>query len=262
MDRLGAEVRAEVARRLDTIERENGVRIVFAAESGSRAWGFASPDSDYDVRFVYVRPLNDYLALSPLRDVIETPLEGVWDVNGWDLRKALLLLRKGNAVVIEWLRSPLVYREVGPTADAMRRLAERFGDPESSIRHYGGLMHGLVQRRIAGRVEVKLKSYIYIMRCACALAWVRQRGTVPPMALADLRANDLPAPVSKALDDLLAAKTSSNELGQGTRIAVLDDFVADQEAWVMASGALNPRPEDPAFIAATDALFRTAVLGG
>ena len=170
-------------------------------------------------------------------------------------------MRKGNAVVVEWLRSPLVYREVGPTANAMRRLADRFADPESAIRHYGGLMHGLVQRRISGRDQVKLKAYIYIMRCACALAWVRARGTVPPMALAELRANELPAPVSQALDALLAAKVSSDELGQGERIAVLDDFVREQEAWVMASGALKPLRVDPSFIEATDALFRSAVLG-
>jgi predicted nucleotidyltransferase len=262
MDALGADVRAEVARRLDAIERDHGVRILFAAESGSRAWGFASPDSDYDVRFVYVRPLDDYLQLSPPRDVIETPIEGDWDVNGWDLKKALLLLRKGNAVVIEWLRSPLIYREVGPTPDAMRRFADRFADPESSIRHYGGLMHGLVERSLSGREQVKLKAYIYVMRCACAVAWVRARGTVPPMALSELRAIDLPPAVSQALDVLLAAKTGSGEkLGQGARIPVLDGFVSEQEAWVMASGALKPLRVDPAFLEATDTLFRSAVLG-
>ncbi len=122
-------------------------------------------------------------------------------------------------------------------------------------------MHGLVERSLSGREQVKLKAYIYIMRCACALAWVRARGAVPPMALSELRAIHLPAEVSRALDALLAAKTGSDELGQGARIPVLDDFVSEQAAWVMASGALKPLRADPAFLEATDALFRAAVLG-
>lgn len=85
------------------------MRIPWAIESGSRAWGFPSPDSDYDCRFIFVRPRDHYLALWPARDVIETPLDTTFDVNGWDLAKAVRLIAKGNATAIEWLRSSIVY---------------------------------------------------------------------------------------------------------------------------------------------------------
>src|SRR5262245_38910826 len=102
---LSAEVREEVHRRLARIETENDARILFAVESGSRAWGFHSPDSDYDVRFLYVRSQDAYLGLYPPRDVIETPIEGLYDVNGWDLGKAMRLMIRGNSVIQEWLAS-------------------------------------------------------------------------------------------------------------------------------------------------------------
>ena len=108
--------------RLDSVVRERGVRILHAIESGSRAWGFPSPDSDYDCRFVHCHPLADYARLRPPRDVIETPLTPVLDVNGWDIRKALALGLKGNAVILEWLRSPIVYRGEPGFAAAMDAL--------------------------------------------------------------------------------------------------------------------------------------------
>lgn len=95
---------------LDKIERKEGVRILHAVESGSRAWGFASPDSDYDVRFVYVRPKEDYLRLDEPKDVIEWQLDEVLDINGWDLKKALRQFAKGNVTLFEWSESPIVYR--------------------------------------------------------------------------------------------------------------------------------------------------------
>ena len=259
---LSEAIRAEAGRRLDDIERTEGVRILAAIESGSRAWGFPSPDSDYDVRFLYVRPAADYLKLEPVRDVIERPIDGLWDINGWDLRKALQLFRKGNAVVIEWLRSPLVYREVGDTAPAMRRLAERFASPQASIRHYHGLVRGQWRREFAGREAVRLKKYFYAVRSAAALAWLRDRGTVPPMALPQLLAGGgVPVLVMTEIDRLLAEKLRTHEMGDGPRIPLLDAFIEDAQAWAVNSGALRPEPLSPDFITATDAVFRGAVLG-
>jgi len=105
-------ITATILERLAAIEHTELVHILYACESGSRAWGFASPDSDYDVRFIYVRPRDWYLSidLERRRDVIERPIEGVLDINGWDLRKALQLMRKSNPPLFEWLHSPLVYR--------------------------------------------------------------------------------------------------------------------------------------------------------
>lgn len=78
-------MRETILSKLDEIENRENVRILLAVESGSRAWGFASRDSDYDVRFIYVRPKEDYLRLEKTKDVIELPIEGELDINGWDL---------------------------------------------------------------------------------------------------------------------------------------------------------------------------------
>lgn len=133
------DVQAAIRSRLDEIERAEGVRVVLAVESGSRAWGFASPDSDYDIRFLYVRRVEDYAALFVPRDVIELPMEGLLDFSGWDLRKALSLGLSWNPALIEWLTSPITYREEGWEADGLRRLFARPLSRDALIRHCYGL---------------------------------------------------------------------------------------------------------------------------
>lgn len=73
-----------IQEKLREIELRENVKVLYAVESGSRAWGVASPDSDYDVRFIYVRNQKDYLRLDEVRDVIEWQLDEVLDINGWD----------------------------------------------------------------------------------------------------------------------------------------------------------------------------------
>lgn len=104
-------IRERIIAEINVIERANDVRVLYACESGSRGWGFASPDSDYDVRFLYVHPLDWYLRVEPQRDVIEKPISDELDVSGWELRKALQLLHRSNPTLLEWLNSPVVYRE-------------------------------------------------------------------------------------------------------------------------------------------------------
>ena len=103
-------IQALVDRKLDEIEEMEGVKILHAVESGSRAWGFASPDSDYDVRFVYVRPEQYYLRLDEKKDFINWELDETLDINGWDLSKTLQHFHKSNASLYEWGNSPVVYR--------------------------------------------------------------------------------------------------------------------------------------------------------
>lgn len=117
-------IRARIDTTLVDLEIRENIRILWAVESGSRAWGFPSPDSDYDVRFVYVRPLEWYLSLNPGRDVVELPIVDELDVAGWDLRKALRLLVKANPALLEWLSSPIVYRATAEV-EGLRTLALR-----------------------------------------------------------------------------------------------------------------------------------------
>jgi predicted nucleotidyltransferase len=202
--------------RLDALCRDEGVAIPWAIESGSRAWGFPSPDSDYDCRFVYVRPISQHLSPWTRRDVLETPLEGDLDVNGWDLAKALKLLLKGNAVVLEWLRSPIVYRGDLAFRDALLEFAERFADRRMIGRHY--LHLGERQRRVyfGDGFEVAQKKIFYALRPAAALRWMRLHpdATSPPMHFPTLLAQCAPPKdVADLAADLMARKAVTRELG-------------------------------------------------
>ncbi len=201
--------------RLAGIRASEGVHIPLAIESGSRAWGFPSPDSDYDCRFVYVRTAEQLITPWPWRDVIETPLEGDLDVNGWDLAKALKLMLKGNAVIIEWLRSPIAYGIEAQFREGFLALAERAVAPTLIIRHY--LHLGLRQRRVDfGGDKVKIKRLFYTLRPAAALRWMRLHPgrAIVPMHFPTLMAEcEPPAGLAAIVDELLARKAVTRELG-------------------------------------------------
>ena len=173
---------------LAAIRAEHGVSIPLAVESGSRAWGFQSPDSDYDARFVFVRPVRQLLTPWPARDVIKLPISGELDVNGWELGKALKLLLKGNAVVVEWLRSPLTYAVEPGFREAMLTLAERWVRRDAVARHYLHLGARNYREHVDGRKEVRLKKLFYALRPAVALRWLRRHPdqAVAPMHLPTL----------------------------------------------------------------------------
>jgi len=175
---------AAIERRLRLIEAEHKVRIVWAVESGSRAWGFPSPDSDYDCRFIFVRPLANYLSVEQRRNVIEVPIEEGLAINGWDLFKMARLLLKGNAVAIEWLTSPIIYRGLVAFRDEWCREADRFVDRAALVRHYYHLGHGQFRRHMAQADAVSLKKVFYVLwpcgGCACIPAAMSRRCTFRP----------------------------------------------------------------------------------
>lgn len=216
-----------VNRKLDAIERHHDVRILFAVESGSRAWGFPSPDSDYDVRFIYQNRRDWYLSLVERRDVIEIPLDDDdHDISGWDLRKALQLLLRSNPPLHEWLVSPMMYRSDGATMTAMRGLAERGYAQKSMGWHYLRMADRTYKTHFRGRDEANLKKYFYVIRPLCALRWLADRGTLPPMNLgALLHGVELAAEVRRAIDRLLRQKTQTSELGKGRRLRALDRWI-------------------------------------
>jgi len=260
---IAPDVQAAIRTRLEEIERVENVRVFLAVESGSRAWGFASPDSDYDVRFLYVRRVEDYAALFAPRDVIEQPIEGLLDVSGWDLRKTLALGLKWNPALIEWLTSPITYREVGWEAEALRRLFARPLGRDALIRHYYGLAVKQFARHIRGRAEVNLKRYFYVVRPAVALLWLELRpGDTPPMSLpALLDGIALPDDVAAAIVDLHRRKSAVSEFGSGRRVAALDRFCEGRMAWASAHLPSSPMRIDPAMKRTAESLFRASIFG-
>ncbi|MBZ9861222.1 MULTISPECIES: DNA polymerase beta superfamily protein [unclassified Mesorhizobium] len=209
---------AAIRARLDTA-RAQGARILFAIESGSRAWGFPSPDSDYDCRFVYIRSVAEHLALEQPRDVIEFPLEGEIDAGGWDLRKALLLALGGNAVIVEWAKSPIVYEEAKGFRDRLLDLLAEIVDPARVSRHYLGLARSHVAKIGSFAGEVKLKKLFYLIRPIVALDWMEQRDFVrlPPMNMVDcLAETEIPAKATSEIRRLIEKKRVTRELGTGS----------------------------------------------
>jgi hypothetical protein len=202
-------MRARIAAMLDRIEREQLVRILLAVESGSRAWGFPSRDSDWDVRFLYLRPLAAYLAIEPLRDVIEVPLTDELDLNGWDLRKALRLLVRSNAVVLEWLGSPVIYRRDEAACAALAELARESAHLPTIAYHYDRLARR--HWRPAQPEPIRLKTLFYALRPALALAWMRAHGPPPQAQKFDATEPDT-APQRAAIEAFLAEvlATSAN----------------------------------------------------
>ena len=260
-DAVSPAVRCHIDHRLSEAAREAGVRILYAAESGSRAWGFASPDSDYDVRFIYAHPIDWYVQLAEPRDVIEGPLDAMLvDFAGWDVRKALRLLLRSNPALYEWLVSPIVYQDDNAFRPAAKALFERHASQRALAHHYFSIARGQWRREIEGQEQVKLKKYFYAVRPLLSLRWVIRHGTPPPMMLQDLVATvGLPQAPAAALIDLVILKRDTPELGRRPRLAVMDDWLLSE------MDALNPEKHDlatergPEARAAADALFRTTI---
>jgi len=187
---IAPEMRAATLAALADIEREEGVTVLFACESGSRGWGFASPDSDYDVRFVYANRLDWYLTLEPGRDVIERPISGDLDVSGWDLRKALVLLRNSNPTLTEWLRSPIVYRQHDAFAAQLTQFALDCFSPVRGYHHYVSMAKKNYREHLRGET-VRYKKYLYVLRPLLAARWIRAERGMPPMRFAELAQSTL-----------------------------------------------------------------------
>ena len=226
--------------KLDEIELRENVCILHAIESGSRAWGFASPDSDYDVRFIYMRSVEEYLKLEKTRDVIEWQLDEILDINGWDLQKALRLLRSSNPTLFEWSRSPIVYK----TTEAWTNLSRNFDDfflRRVGLHHYLSAARGNYQKYLLGEV-VSLKKYFYVLRPLLACKWILDRGCPPPMLFSELVETELEPSLRSFIDDLLQAKAVTSEVGLAKRNDTLNSYIEETLADLMES--VNALPLD------------------
>lgn len=254
------EAHQEIMLNLINLQIKHDVRILFAIESGSRAWGFPSPDSDYDVRFVYVRPKEWYLSVEAGRDVIELPIEGDMDINGWDLKKALGLLMKPNPVLLEWLSSPVQYIWDESATTDLIALGKKATFGPACMHHYLNLGTRQWNVYLDGQDTVNLKKYFYVVRPAMVIRWLRMNpNKVPPMNFFDLKNGiDLPNNLSTELDILLEKKSKSKELGEAPRLAIVDQFIKDEFSW--GQEAVKTLLKDkPDLMAEADDLFRKLV---
>ena len=233
------DIQQEISNKLNEIEEKEGVRILHAVESGSRAWGFASPDSDYDVRFVYVRKKEDYLRLDEPKDTIDWQLDEVLDINGWDLKKALKQFAKGNATLFEWSGSPIVYRTTEEWAK-IRKVSEQYFLEKAAIYHYYGTAnntyHEYLQREL-----VRYKKYFYALRPLLAAEYIEKYHAAPPVLFEELLKLELFPELRQAIDELLEIKKHTTEKEENPQMPVIRDFI---EMEIMKQKAIADRMED------------------
>ena len=219
----------EITHQIATIEQTHGVRVLYACESGSRAWGFASPDSDFDVRFIYLQPRENYLSIREKRDVIELPAGEELDVNGWDIRKALQLFLKANAPLYEWLQSPIVYKEQSGFAAELRELMSKYFSHRAGCHHYLSMARNTFENDLQAP-QVKLKKYFYALRPILACRWILEKQEVPPMEFGRLRTLITDTSWQQSVDELLNRKTAAGE-------KELIHPIPSLQAWIAATMA-------------------------
>jgi uncharacterized protein len=242
---------------LQEIEAQEDVTIFYACESGSRAWGFPSTDSDFDVRILYLHPTEWYLSIAEKRDVIERPIENQLDVNGWDLKKALGLFRKSNPPLLEWLGSPIVYLEKFTIAAQMRELSKIYYVPSACVYHYLHMAQGNAREYIKGD-RVWVKKYFYVLRPILAIKWIEQGYGVVPTYFGTLVEQIIPAGHLKdEINQLIEKKSAGVEMDSGNPIPVISEFIETELARLEEDQKQyknNPAPTD-----VLDNLFRQAL---
>jgi len=213
---------------LGRLEQQYDIKILYAVESGSRAWGFASTDSDWDVRFIYVHRRDWYLSIFDGSDNIGEMLPNDIDLSGWELRKALKLFRKSNPPLLEWLRSPDVYLESFSTAGKLRKLTSEYFNAKSCLHHYLHMAEGNARDYLQKEL-VRAKKYFYMLRPVLACQWIEQTGTMAPMEFQKLVDTQVSNPLLKSeIEKLLSRKMSGEELNDEPQNKILNDFINER----------------------------------
>ena len=226
------DIKKEIQDNLDAIEKQYNVKILLAVESGSRAWGFPSPDSDYDVRFIYMSSPEEYLRIDPMKDVIEWQLDEVLDINGWDLKKALMAFAKGNPNVMEWASSPIVYRKAD-VWDDIKKVALTYFSEKSALCHYYGTANSTYHKFLQGD-RVRYKKYFYALRPLLCCRWIERHHEIPPMdfyellGLFDGKEEELSDHLHESILELLARKSETEEKDLNPQMPIIIDFIREE----------------------------------
>ena len=220
---------------LDALEKERKIKVLYACESGSRAWGFASQNSDYDIRFIYIHHPDWYLTIHNNRDVIEQTLENKLDIAGWDIRKALMLFRKSNPPLLEWLQSPIVYKQDEAFLESLRRLVAQYYSPRSCMYHYLHMAEGHFREYLRGDI-VWLKKHFYVLRPLLACKWIETKKGPPPIEFNNLVSSVVTSELLRQdIAKLQQQKQQGQELDKGLRIPSISLFIQEELEKLMAS---------------------------
>ena len=241
--------------KLTEIEEQHDIRILYACESGSRAWGFASPDSDYDVRFVYVHSTDHYLSIEDKAEVIEMDVNDILDINGWELRKALRLFRNSNAALYEWLQSPLVYQKETHFYDTIMAMTPQYFSLRAGMHHYMSMTRSCFEKELQGDT-VRLKKYFYALRPILAALWIAEKRELPPMEFGKLR-KFLRPDLNVIVDNLLKIKSEADEKYRIETVRPLNDFI--WESLLKCEEVAQDLEPHKSEIGDLDALFRQVV---
>lgn len=228
-----------ILQKLFELEQSKNIKILFACESGSRAWGFASPDSDFDVRFIYARPAYDYLSIADGSDTVGLPVDKVLDISGWDIKKTLKLFLKSNGPLYEWLQSPIIYHQHLGFADELRGLMPKYFSLRSGANHYLSMAHNTLRDDLQ-REMVKMKRYFYALRPALACLWIIERRSVPPMEFEPLRTLITDSTVQYSIDELMKQKLVVDEKALIAPITLLNEWLATTLLWCKEQLPLLP----------------------
>lgn len=212
-----------IQNKLHEIEKKQNVKILYAVESGSRAWGFASPDSDYDVRFVYIRPMEHYLSLEEQPDFIEWELNEILDINGWDLSKTLQHVYKSNATVFEWSNSPIIYSSI-PEWEQVRQVSEKYFSCKSAMYHYYATAKKNFYEYLQEE-KVLYKKYFYVLRPILACKWIEKEQVPPPVLFSDLEKAVLEDKLKENVEQLRNKKIQMTEAEKGERIESINTYI-------------------------------------
>lgn len=206
---------------LSNIESERNIKIIHAIESGSRAWGFPSVDSDYDVRFIYYHEKDWYITPFDRKDTIDISMQGDLDAGGWDIGKCLSLLYKGNAVLQEWLNSPVVYRSNSEMHKVLRDFAAKEFNPAAAFYHY----ISLAKRKFLDEATASnAKYFLYGLRAVLCAQFIADNKQVPPVLFDTLVKKYIPDSEVPSLNQLLKYKSVGGEKDQLAISPALWDF--------------------------------------
>lgn len=232
-----------VPEKLREIEEAYQIKILFAAESGSRSWRTAAPDADFDIRFIYIRRPKDYLRLEPMRDVLEFPIEDGWDMSGWDLNKTLRLLYKANPRIYEWFHSPIIYTDK-EFADRFEPVMNQYFSEKTAVYHYLHMAQQ-TQMHFLQDEHVRLKKYLYAIHPLMAARWVLDRRTPPPVVFRALMDAVLPEDIRADVDALIVRKVKCPEQKLMDREPKLDQYIHEQLHSLTKLAAALPEKEEP-----------------